>query len=66
MKIGYLRVSKHEQYEALQRDALKEAGCVRRIDTTLLKWNALGRDDLIVMILRPDVESLPKTLTHYS
>ena len=27
MKIGYLRVSKHEQNEALQRDALKEAGC---------------------------------------
>jgi DNA invertase Pin-like site-specific DNA recombinase len=27
MKIGYLRVSKHEQNEALQRDALQEAGC---------------------------------------
>jgi DNA invertase Pin-like site-specific DNA recombinase len=27
MKIGYIRVSKHEQNEALQRDALKEAGC---------------------------------------
>ncbi len=25
MKIGYIRVSKHEQNEALQRDALKEA-----------------------------------------
>src|SRR5437868_1266194 len=26
MKIGYLRVSKHEQNEALQKDALQEAG----------------------------------------
>jgi hypothetical protein len=27
MKVGYIRVSKQEQTEALQRDALKEAGC---------------------------------------
>src|SRR5437016_3253744 len=27
MKIGYIRVSNQEQNEALQRDALKEAGC---------------------------------------
>jgi DNA invertase Pin-like site-specific DNA recombinase len=27
MKVGYIRVSKQEQNEALQRDALKEAGC---------------------------------------
>jgi DNA invertase Pin-like site-specific DNA recombinase len=27
MKIGYVRVSKHEQNEALQIDALKKAGC---------------------------------------
>src|SRR5712691_8385920 len=27
MKIGYVRVSKHEQNETLQIDALKEAGC---------------------------------------
>jgi DNA invertase Pin-like site-specific DNA recombinase len=27
MKVGYTRVSKQEQNEALQRDALKEAGC---------------------------------------
>ena len=27
MKIGFVRVSKQEQHEALQIDALKEAGC---------------------------------------
>ncbi|HYT34318.1 MAG TPA: hypothetical protein VEL69_04735 [Ktedonobacteraceae bacterium] len=27
MKIGYVRDSKQEQHEALQVDALKEAGC---------------------------------------
>jgi len=27
MKIGYVRVSKQEQNETLQIDALKEAGC---------------------------------------
>ena len=27
MKIGYMYVSKYEQHEALQIDALKEAGC---------------------------------------
>jgi len=27
MKIGYIRVSKHEQHEALQTEALKKAGC---------------------------------------
>ena len=27
MKIGYIRVSKHEQNEALQDDALREVEC---------------------------------------
>jgi len=27
MKIGYVRVSKQEQHEALQIDSLQEAGC---------------------------------------
>ena len=33
MKIGYIRVSKHEQNEALQRDALEKEKC-EKIDTT--------------------------------
>ncbi|WP_201390418.1 recombinase family protein [Ktedonobacter sp. SOSP1-85] len=27
MKIGYIRISKQEQNETLQRDALKDVGC---------------------------------------
>jgi len=27
MRIGYIRISKHEQNEALQRDTLQEAQC---------------------------------------
>jgi DNA invertase Pin-like site-specific DNA recombinase len=27
MYVGYVRISKHEQHEALQIDALKKAGC---------------------------------------
>jgi DNA invertase Pin-like site-specific DNA recombinase len=27
MKVGYIRVSKQEQHEALQIDALRKAGC---------------------------------------
>ncbi|EFH83890.1 Resolvase domain protein [Ktedonobacter racemifer DSM 44963] len=35
MKIGYIRVSKQEQNEALQRDALKEAGCEKYFHDTM-------------------------------
>ena len=38
MKIGYVRVSKQEQHEALQVDALREAGCEKwLLDTISLK-----------------------------
>jgi|SRR5258708_2834883 DNA invertase Pin-like site-specific DNA recombinase len=35
MKIGYIRISKHEQNEALQRDALQEAGCEHYFSDTM-------------------------------
>jgi DNA invertase Pin-like site-specific DNA recombinase len=35
MRIGSIRVSKHEQNEALQRDALKEAGCEKYFSDTM-------------------------------
>jgi len=35
MKVGYLRVSKHEQNEALQRDALQEAKCEKYFTDTI-------------------------------
>jgi DNA invertase Pin-like site-specific DNA recombinase len=39
MKIGYIRVSKHEQNEALQRDALKEAGCEKYFNDVMTGSN---------------------------
>ena len=35
MKIGYIRISKHEQNEALQRDALQEAECEKYFSDTM-------------------------------
>jgi hypothetical protein len=45
MKVGYVRVSKQEQHEALQIDALKEAGCEKwfldkMTGSKKLFWNA--------------------------
>jgi DNA invertase Pin-like site-specific DNA recombinase len=39
MKFGYIRVSKHEQNEALQRDALKEAGCEKYFNDVMIGSN---------------------------
>ncbi len=36
MKIGYIRFSKQEQNEALQRDALKEAGCEKFFNDAMI------------------------------
>lgn len=45
MKIGYLRVSKQEQNEALQADALKEAGC-EKVFTDKMTGSKFERDGL--------------------
>ncbi len=45
MKIGYVRISKQEQYEALQVDALKEAGCEKSFLDTLNKAHPALADD---------------------
>src|SRR5437588_7219654 len=49
MKIGYLRVSKHEQNEALQRDALKEAGCEKYFSDVITgsKFERKGFEQLL-------------------
>jgi DNA invertase Pin-like site-specific DNA recombinase len=54
MKIGYVRVSKQEQHEALQIDALKEAGCEKRFldKMTGSKAERKGLDEALAY-LRP-------------
>jgi DNA invertase Pin-like site-specific DNA recombinase len=49
MKIGYIRVSKHEQNEALQRDALKEAGCEKYFNDVITgsKFERKGLEQLL-------------------
>src|SRR6266704_3433693 len=49
MKIGYIRVSKHEQNEALQRDALKEAGCEKYFSDVITgsKFEHKGLEQLL-------------------
>ena len=49
MKIGYIRVSKHEQNEALQRDALKEAGCEKYFSDVMTgsKFERRGLEQLL-------------------
>src|SRR2546428_5277685 len=49
MKIGYIRVSKHEQNEALQRDALKEAGCEKYFSDVMTgsKFERKGLEQLL-------------------
>src|SRR5215467_7919093 len=52
MKIGYLRVSKHEQNEALQRDALQEAGCEKYFSdkVTGSTFERKGLEDLLAFV----------------
>lgn len=55
MKVGYIRVSKQEQNEALQRDALKEAGCEKYFSDKITgsKFERKGLEDLLEFV-RPD------------
>ncbi len=50
MKIGYVRVSKQEQHEALQIDTLKEAGCE---NMHILAYNEKVTVPRAVTYLRP-------------
>jgi len=49
MKIGYIRVSKHEQNEALQRDALQDAGCEKYFSDKMTgsTWQRKGLEELL-------------------
>lgn len=52
MKVGYLRVSKQEQNEALQRDALKEAGCEKYFSDKITgsKFERKGLEELLAFV----------------
>jgi DNA invertase Pin-like site-specific DNA recombinase len=56
MKIGYIRVSKHEQNEALQRDALKEAGCEKYFSDVITgsKFERKGLEQLLAFVQSGD------------
>jgi len=49
MKIGYVRVSKHEQHEALQVDALQRAGCEKLFmdKSTGAKFDRKGLEEVL-------------------
>lgn len=52
MKIGYIRVSKHEQNEALQRDALKEVECEKYYHDRITgaKFERKGLEELLAFV----------------
>ena len=56
MKIGYIRVSKQEQNEALQRDALKEAGCDKYFSDKITgsKFERKGLEELLAFVRSGD------------
>jgi DNA invertase Pin-like site-specific DNA recombinase len=49
MKVGYTRVSKQEQNEALKRDALKEAECEKYFSDKMTgsKFEQKGLEELL-------------------
>ena len=57
MKIGYIRISKHEQNEALQRDALQEAGCEKYFSDTMTGANfeRKGLEEALAFIRPGDI-----------
>src|SRR6266516_6506515 len=56
MKIGYVRVSKQEQNEALQRDALKEAYCEKYFSDKMTgaKFERKGLEELLAFMRSGD------------
>src|SRR6266568_3246289 len=52
MKIGYTRISKHEQNELLQKDALQEAGCERYFSDIMTgaKFERKGLDEALAYV----------------
>jgi DNA invertase Pin-like site-specific DNA recombinase len=56
MKIGYIRVSKQEQNEALQKDALKEAGCEKYFSDKITgsKFERKGLEELLAFVRSGD------------
>jgi len=56
MKIGYVRVSKQEQNEALQRDALKEARCEKYFSDKMTgaKFERKGLEELLAFMRSGD------------
>lgn len=52
MKIGYIRVSKQEQNEALQRDALKEVRCEKYFSDKMTgaKFERKGLEELLAFV----------------
>ncbi len=56
MKVGYIRVSKQEQNEALQRDALKEAGCEKDFSDKITgsKFERKGLEELLAFVRAGD------------
>src|SRR5258708_3813678 len=72
MKIGYVRVSKQEQHEALQIDALKEAGCEKWFldKITGSKAERKGLDEALAYLRKGDtlvvwkLDRAGRSLTH--
>lgn len=56
MNVGYTRVSKQEQNEALQRDALKEAGCEKYFGDKMTgsKFERKGLEELLACVRSGD------------